>query len=158
MSRFLWRSLSAAIAVLAVSFAAPTQAYILMNIKQPGSFHQVNPCNGENVYGTFTEHIVIKDATTSSGPPIGNDNFDVVDNVSGTGVGDQGNTYEFNGNFHSTINFHGSLQFIATNPFILRLTSKGSAPNFTLHILSHITFDANGDLTAFIDNYTAECH
>jgi hypothetical protein len=37
------------------------------------------------------------------------------------------------------------------------VVSKGSAPNFLLHMTLHVTVNANGTLTSFVDNLTETC-
>jgi hypothetical protein len=157
MSRFLWGSLSAAIAVFTVSLATPAQAAVVSNVKQPVSAFTRNPCNDEFVHIDVTEHMMMTDTST----PSGNESFDVVDNFHGTGVGDQGNSYEVSQTLRVTFNFHpdGSAetpQQNFTSPSNFHLISK-TAPSFTSHFLFHLTIDANGDTTSFIDNFTNEC-
>jgi hypothetical protein len=37
------------------------------------------------------------------------------------------------------------------------VNAQGSAPDLKIHFLFHITINANGELTAFVDNFVFEC-
>ena len=42
-----------------------------------------------------------------------------------------------------------------TEVHVLNVVGQGSAPNFTVRGVVHLTVNANGDVTAFVDHFTA---
>ena len=37
------------------------------------------------------------------------------------------------------------------------MITHGLLPNFVLHEVEHVTINANGEVTVFFDNFSAEC-
>jgi hypothetical protein len=77
--------------------------------------------------------------------------------VSGTGL-TTGDKYQGTGATLETIT--GSLvngQFSNTFVNNFRMIGQGPDNNFTVHQTFHVTFNANGELTASVDNFTADC-
>jgi hypothetical protein len=52
---------------------------------------------------------------------------------------------------------NGRVATVQTLPFTFSEIGEGSAPNFEQLALEHITVNANGTVTAFIDNFTSSC-
>ena len=117
----------------------------------PVSGFVVNPCNGELVAFNGTEHIV--DRLTFGPSGSFHEGFHV--NIHVTGEGDQGNSYV--GNQEENFQFNGRIGIEETDAFSFSEISKGSAPNFEVHALLHVTVNANGTVTTFVDNFTATC-
>ena len=70
-----------------------------------------------------------------------------------SGIGQTtGATFQARGVTHQQANTK-SFTFLNT----LRLIGQGPAANFSLHQLSHVTVNATGEVTAFVDRATAEC-
>jgi hypothetical protein len=124
---------------------------VVTNIKIPVSGVVFNPCNGENVSFSGLDHVTARVTIDGSG------GFHLAthDNIHVTGTGDQGNTYEGNQEDNSVINGRVGVEQTAT--FTFSEISKGSAPNFEVHALFHLTVNANGTVTAFVNNFTAVC-
>jgi hypothetical protein len=74
--------------------------------------------------------------------------------VRGTGL-TTGDKYQVTGMFHNSINGKVGVEETVANS--LHFIGKGSASNFLLHQNLHITVNANGTVTASIDNTRVEC-
>jgi hypothetical protein len=115
----------------------------------------INPCNGESVTitsGTFqiVDHVT---ATTSG-------EFHVIaeGNAHGVkGVGTSGASYQAPGGFWVEMNATPGAQ-VDTQVGFLALIGQGGAPNFRDGGVLHVTVDANGNVTASIDQHTQTCH
>ncbi|CAH2714684.1 hypothetical protein BACCIP111895_01860 [Neobacillus rhizosphaerae] len=120
--------------------------------KLPFLILATNECNGESLELNGTINILVEQNNT----PSGNFHVTVHSNIHGQGVGSQGNEYVFN----ETSNDHFSTnnrQFENTFNVPIRVISKGTAPNFLVHALIHLTVNANGDVTATISVFKTEC-
>lgn len=69
------------------------------------------------------------------------------DEFNATGV--TRDNYKFGG-----VNFPLSISTYVNN---FKIIGKGDAPNYTIHHNLHITINANGDMTAYVDNFKADC-
>lgn len=77
-----------------------------------------------------------------------------------SGVGQiTGNSYRGTGVTSSVYTFDGITTFPYTFTYInnFRLIGQGSAPNYTVHMNTHLTINANGIVTATVDNARIEC-
>jgi hypothetical protein len=74
--------------------------------------------------------------------------------VRGTGL-TTGDKYQVTGMFHTSNN--GKVGYEETLANNLHFIGKGSGSNFLLHQTFHITVNANGAVTAFVDNSRVEC-
>ena len=77
--------------------------------------------------------------------------------ISGTGL-TTGDKYQGTGVTQET--FGGSFvngQFSDTFVNNFRIIGQGRGNNFLVHETFHITFNANGELTAFVNNFRSEC-
>lgn len=94
-------------------------------------------CNGEIVKFTGAEHLI----ATVTIDRTGGFHLPAHENIHITGTGSLGSSYEGN----------------QENTLVLNLTaiSKGSAPNFELHLLQHETVNPNGTVASFVDHSTA---
>lgn len=63
--------------------------------------------------------------------------------------------YIFHSTRHLTITLNPGETF--TDVTNTKVISSGSAPDFLLHALFHLTITLNGMVTALVDNFTAEC-
>jgi hypothetical protein len=151
----LWRA-SWPLAALVTSLVVgprSAEAFQELNIEFPVSFTIPNPCNGEDVDVSGVFHDRISFVFNNGGQLL------LVEHVNAQGVtgeGDLGNTYQVQ-NTANTI-FNGVFTGEDTVVRNLRLVSDGSAPNFEVHLLEHITVNANGTVTADFEDFTAECH
>lgn len=115
----------------------------------------VNDCTGEVVTltgGTF--QIVFHETFDTSGCV----HFIAEGNAKGVvGEGSFGNSYRATGGFWDEFNSNAGSQETFTGVFNIHLLSSGSDDNFILQGTFHVTVNANGDLTAFVDQFTVVC-
>jgi hypothetical protein len=131
--------------------AVNAAALVVLNIDIPVSGAVFNPCNGETVTFSGIDHFTIH--VTFDGA--GGFHADSHDNIHVTGTGSLGNSYE--GNQEDNNPFNGRVGVEQTFGLTFSEISKGSAPNFEVHILQHITVNANGTVTVFFSNFSANC-
>ena len=74
--------------------------------------------------------------------------------LSGTGEV-TGDKYQGTGVTQDRINVTAGVTFTLVNNF--RIIGQGPGNNFLVHNNAHITINANGDITADVDNFRAEC-
>jgi hypothetical protein len=136
-------------ALLLIAVKAMAEVTTRMDIPLNGAVF--NPCNGETVTFSGVDHFTAK--VTLDGA--GGFHSDFHDNIHVTATGDQGNSYE--GNQEDNAPFNGRVAMEQTAPFTFSEISKGSAPNFEVHALFHVTVNANGTVTASINTFTSSC-
>jgi hypothetical protein len=77
-------------------------------------------------------------------------------NAKGTGVGQtSGAVYQWNDAINESFNASKGLNFTGNQSWLL--IGQGKAPNFKLNSTFHITINANGEVTAEVNNFSAEC-
>src|SRR5262249_39025167 len=110
-----------------------------------------NPCNGETL--TFSGVAHLNSSVTLSG----NGGFHLAqhDNIHVTATGDQGNTYV--GNEEDSFEFNATVGVEQTATDIFTEISQGPAPNFVIKAVFHITVHPDGTVTAFVNDFTAQC-
>lgn len=132
-----------------------TQAIVIKsNDKVDVIFGAFVPCSGEflTLEGRlhFTDHITFND---------NNYNFKShAQPMNLMGVGTQGNKYVGTGVTKSgdTGSWDGfPWNYTYVNNF--RMIGQGQAPNYMVHETRHVTVNANGELTSFVDNYRVTC-
>jgi hypothetical protein len=139
----------------ALGGSTPAFADVTSNQFIPLSGADVNPCTGVAFTGTGFIHIVTHETTASDGSL----HFGVDENLHFQGVDATGTTYIENG----TESFTFIRPASAPGPMVFEfpttdvIVSRGAAPSFYLHALTHITVNANGDVTASIDNLSTSC-
>jgi hypothetical protein len=113
-----------------------------------------NGGQGEFVQLSGSLHIIFHLTISSSGNVVFKDHFQ-PQSVSGTGL-TTGAAYQGTG-VTQNHNFFG--QVGQTVSFIDNFLIIGQGPgnNFTLHENFHVTVNANGTLTTFVDNISADC-
>lgn len=143
----------------ALAMSASASAAVTTNTSIPLSLVTFIPCGnggfGDSVFLTGNLHVLVtftSNGNTFSGlahfQPQG-----VTGNSSTTGA-----KYEGTGVTEDT--FSGSFQRShATETFVnnFRLIGQGSADNYLVHEVVHLTFDAAGTLTAAVDNSSVDC-
>jgi hypothetical protein len=140
-----------AIAILLL-IPAMALAAVVENIHDiPLSGAVINPCNGETVTFSGVDHFVAR-VTLDAG---GGFHLATHDNIHVTATGSDGNSYE--GNQEDTSELNGKIGVEQTSVLTFSEISKGSAPNFEVHILQHITVNPNGTVTVFFSNMSANC-
>jgi hypothetical protein len=116
----------------------------------------LNPCTGENIIITSgTLQLLVTTSDTTGGL-----HLVVHGNAQGvTATGEStGDMYRLAGDFWIEENVAANgfplvVQVVETHNVI----SAGSAPNFLVHLVSHLTINANGTVTAAMSSDTAEC-
>lgn len=131
--------------------AVDATARVAVNIDIPVSGAVFNPCNGETVTFSGIDHFTI--SVTFDGA--GGFHANAHDNVHVTATGSLGNSYE--GNQEDNNPFNGRVGVEQTFGLTFSEISTGSAPNFEVHVLQHITVNPNGTVTVFVDNFTSNC-
>lgn len=76
--------------------------------------------------------------------------------ISGVGL-TSGDSYQATGGTHFHTNVNGPLPITDTFVNNFRIIGQGPSNNFLVHTNFHITINANGELTAFVDNFSIEC-
>ena len=131
--------------------AVKAMAAVTANFDIPLSGAVFNPCNGETVTFSGVDHFTAQ--VTLNGA--GGFHADFHDNIHVTGTGSLGNEYEGNQEDNGPLN--GRVAIEQTLPFTFSEIAKGSAPNFEVHALQHITINANGIVTVFVSHFTSSC-
>jgi hypothetical protein len=129
--------------------AAVVRAAQLYNFWFPVDAVLTNPCNGEDVAFTGKFHSTFN--VTVNGNTFHIEAHDNAAQISGTGLS-TGAKYTGSQADNFTLNL--AKGEIDTEEGMFRMNGQGGVPNFTVHYLLHITVNANGDLTAFVDHYT----
>jgi hypothetical protein len=113
----------------------------------------VSTCTGEAVTIQGTQRSLIH--VTFDGT--GGGHFRFYTGQHGFGVGaPSGNQYTFAETAGSEANFPGN-SFEFTVQMSSRLITAGPNNNQMLHSTVHVTFDANGNMTATVNNFSADC-
>jgi hypothetical protein len=115
----------------------------------PVNFLRSADCTGEVVELTGTIHLV--NQTQADGSVIGHFNYQ---NVSGVGQ-TSGRTYQVSAVDHFRLNAPVPTNVTSVQSF--RLISRGAESNLLVTVLYHITINANGELTASIDDLNMQC-
>ncbi|MDP3741593.1 MAG: hypothetical protein Q8R08_04720 [bacterium] len=146
------------VAVLAVTPAFAQATTFTQNVTFPIAIAAWVPCAaggaGEFVVLTGQLHSLFHVTIT---PGFG---FKVESHANPQGVSGVGQStgakYQGTGVTRSGFGASG-LPFHATYINNFRLIGQGKAPNLTIHENFHVTVNANGQITAYIDNFTFEC-
>jgi hypothetical protein len=139
-----------AIAIL-ILIPAMSLASQIINVDIPISGAVMNPCNGETLTFSGVDHFV----ATLTFDARGGIHVISHDNIHVTASGSDGNSYE--GNQEVNNEFNAKFGVENTLVFTFSEISKGSAPNFEMNILEHITVNPNGTVTVFFSNMSANC-
>ena len=144
--------------VLALA-ASVVQAEVIENEKYPVTWWAWIPCTGDEVLLEGFMHVLITETMDAKGGfhwkyhvqpqklqgevvwPPDSPNLGAKYNATGltqdTFSGKKGETYTFINNY--------------------RMIGQSKAPNFMVHETWHITINANGEVTAVVDNYKVKC-
>ncbi len=114
-----------------------------------------NPCAGESLLLTGSLQLLVHTTGDASG------GFHVVRQTSYHGVGGVGLTsgrqYRATGAEQASFTIRGPFPFVATTAVNIHLVGQGPGDNYLLHGLLHLTFNANGELTATAFDAGYEC-
>ena len=116
-------------------------------------------CSGDTVVFAATLHTVARVGTSSDGGL----HLVAHSQIHGEGVGvPSADIYQINENFASeTANFRqdedGTVSFEITSVNSVVAVSRGALDNTRVFMLTHVTVNANGEMTATVDNARADC-
>jgi hypothetical protein len=153
-------SMALAGASFALKAAPASTGATIVNTPFVGTVY--NCFNGRPVTFSGVLHATIHETLTPSGDLISVQNLNWAD-VKGTDV--SGNSYVANSYVaHETANSTQHLPALgavvitgggaALFPLSFEMVSKGSAPNFRVHSLYHVTVTPDGSLTSYVDTIT----
>ncbi|HZU14402.1 MAG TPA: hypothetical protein VFB58_16300 [Chloroflexota bacterium] len=142
-----------ALLILGIARSGTATAAPIYNMQVPVAGVLPNPCTGEPMDFTGSIHMSGTVTTTASGTF----HLDFHDNAAGIkAIGETtGAQYIGTQNDHFTINTAAGGTITENGSF--KAIGQGSLPNWTSSYLLHVTVDANGNLTAYVDNFTANC-
>jgi hypothetical protein len=134
-----------------LGFGLPAQAEVVQKQTITTTMVFPNACTLENVDFTVTYNFLfrvkIDGNTAETGLHI---------NMAGTGVGEtSGANYTINS--ADNMDFHIALGTNNTFAEHMNVIGQGNVPNFKVHFTGHVTVDANGNVTAFLDNLSQTC-
>jgi hypothetical protein len=134
-------------------FVAPANAAVTTNESTEVSFPVFVPCANETVDFDGTIHTLVTE--TMNGNNVRGKMQINVQSLTGIGEISQF-TYQANGFFKQ--GFKMSLKNGQANEqLIINVIVTGPSVTFTLKVTAHITFNADGTVTAMFDNFSAEC-
>ncbi len=138
--------------IVTFAMATPAMAATETNMDVPLSGVVTNTCNGENVAFNGVDHLTVQATYTSN-----NYHLATHDNIHVTGTGDLGNTYVGNQEDYSNLNLSLTEGAESTSTLSFSEIGQGSAPNFLISAVFHITFTPAGTISAYVNNYTTSC-
>jgi hypothetical protein len=147
-------------AALFLVFAAGSNAFgqattTTTNEDLPISSSLVNSCNGDVVAFSGTLHIANTLTTDSSGGYHLRTHSNYQD-VSGTGT-PSGANYRITTTNNETVNDSDTPQFETTVIQTIKAVSQGAIPNLFIHVVLHVTVNANGQTTSSVTEIRTEC-
>jgi len=145
------------IASLSVAQASAKATTVTDNVRIPTDLFVFVPCAaggaGEFVQLSGTLHVLFVTTLDSRGGFHSKFHFQ-PQGVSGTGL-TTGAKYQATGVTQGT--FNGRVGFEQTFVNNFRIIGQGPGNNFMIHENFHITVNANGEVTAFVDNFSVKC-
>ncbi len=145
------------IASLSVAQASAKATTVTDNVRIPTDIFVFVPCAaggaGEFVQLSGTLHVLFVTTIDSRGGFHSKYHFQ-PQGVSGTGL-TTGAKYQATGVTQGT--FNGRVGFEQTFVNNFRIIGQGPGNNFMIHENFHITVNANGEVTAFVDNFSVKC-
>ncbi|HYG79551.1 MAG TPA: hypothetical protein VD861_04145 [Pyrinomonadaceae bacterium] len=151
---------AALIAALFVAFAAGTPAFgqattTTTNETIPFTSTLLNPCTGDLVTFQGNMHVTQHFTTDSGGGTHLKTHVNYQD-VSGTGA-PSGLNYTVRTTTNTMENDSDGPQSEVTMISTVKLISQGSALNYFLRLVFHVTVNANGQTTSTVDEAKVEC-
>ena len=148
--------------ILMVALFGPTSASAaaetyMDNVRVPYDFYVYVPCAaggaGEDVYLSGTLHILFETTIDSSGGFHTKSHFQ-PQGISGIGL-TTGDKYQATGGTQDRFNGKVGSAYTFVNNF--KIIGQGAGNNFLVHENYHVTVNANGEVTAYVDNFSVEC-
>ena len=146
------------LALLLLTFSVqPLQGEVPTNMKVPVTIGVFIPCAaggaGEVVFLKGNLHVLLRFTMDESGGIHVASHFQ-PQGISGTGQ-TSGEKYQATGVTQDEFNAKVGVEETFINNF--RIIGQGNGNNFLIHEIFHITFNANGIPTAFVDNVSVDC-
>ena len=151
-------ALIASLFIVAAAAASPAYGQATTtttNENIPFTSTLTNPCNNDQVMFQGTMHVTNTMTTDASGGTHLKTHVNYQD-VSGTGA-PSGLTYQVRTTRNETDNDNDGPQSETTIVQTVKLVSQGSAPNYFLHMVFHITINAHGETTSTVTETRLEC-
>ena len=150
----------AALFALLFAAAAGTPAFgqattTTTNETIPFTGNIINPCNGDTVTFSGTLHVVNTMTTNASGGTHLKTHIN-YQNVTGTGS-PSGINYRVGTVSNDVVNDNDGPQNTATVISTVKLIAPGSALNYFMRTVLHVTVNANGETTSTVEEVSAEC-
>jgi hypothetical protein len=121
----------------------------------PFTSTMLNPCNADQVTFQGNMHVTNQFTTDSSGGTHLKTHVNYQD-VSGTGT-PSGINYRVGTTTNETLNDNDGPQSEMTIISTVKLITQGPALNYFLHLVFHVTVNANGQTTSTVDESRIEC-
>ena len=151
-------ALAASLLTLAVVLAKPAQAQAQTSTdtyQDTFNFYTTSSCTGEVVFIEGTLHTVSHTTIDTNGMYHATDQY----HLQGQGEGlDSGDKYFYDDTFSGHANFTGALDQTFTETFKLtRLGSASATDDYNVKAVIHVTVNANGEVTATVENVEFVC-
>ena len=155
-TNFLWVLPIFALGLLSL-MVQPAQAAVTTNIEVPVNIPVFIPCAaggaGELVVLSGDLHVLLRFAVDQKGGIYAASHFQ-PQGISGIGQ-TTGDKYQGTGVTQFEFNAKRGVEETFINNF--RIIGQGSGNNLLVHETFHITINANGSVTAFLDNFSIDC-
>lgn len=143
-----------------ISEVTPTLGKLQENVVIPWSVAYFVPCAnggaGEVVQTDGNVHFLRTVAVDAQGGHHGTIQTQAMD-ITGVGLS-TGDVYQANGLFREQANFGGpGAEFEDTYVNSFTLIGPGKDNNLQVQVVLHITVDANGEITAYVEDISMEC-
>jgi len=142
--------LIAVIFAVSLFFVPSSHAEVIFNEWVPVTVSTpTNPCNGLDITIVGMGHIVISEGQNKN-------RYRESYHVNAILIGEDSDGNMYYG--EATQIFHLNTGTSANQHYVFNLTMESeTGPDFMIHVLLHITVNANGEVTAEIDTYEVEC-
>ena len=155
LPRLLVITLSIVMTLAMVSPALASATVFHDDFDVPEDYTEFSPCAGEDIHFSGAYHVEIQTTIDAGGgfhtQFTANDN-----NFSGVGVS-SGTQYRRVGATNQTINFSGQAPYETTFTNSFNFIGQGASNNTLLIATFHVTINANGEVTASVDNSKLVC-
>jgi len=145
--------------IVVLFVCAPIDAAVMTNTSFPVNIPVLIPCaaGGAGEVVTLTGNLHVLMALTVNANNISFDSHFQPQGISGTGsvTGDK-----YQGTGITRFNFNAEVTGFPFNTTLVnnfRIIGQGTGNNFLVHETFHITVNADGTMTAFVDNFSVDC-
>ena len=149
-------SLGVALSLALMGLALPPRASgeVISNVKTPMVLGVPIPCSGDFVLLSGNLHTLVTREVDNNG----GEHVTVHNQRQGfSGVSVNGVKYQGTGGSHTHENNQSGPSFEGTFVDNFRIIGQGKGNNLLMHLTIHLTVNANGDVTAEVLNFNADC-